>query len=585
MRRLIPPSFPSRTGLLAALAAAVALAVGGCATQSKHRSKDKDKEDKDKAQAAAHKKVKTAKPLSDEELADDEPVAPPKKPKATMSLGAKAAPKGATLATTFGAPGPTADQVAACQAMASSYVESFRRLYQTMPPGVYVPTGLPLDQVVASTPVACNQDPSRGALVAAVNDGLNTHTGRIGVILPLTGPRAKLATYVVNGLRAAMTEAGLSFDKMVVLKDSGGNPQLADERLAELIFRDRVALVVGGMERPEAESLGKWSAALAIPVVLLNRDRDLNAPSKFAFTLYPDEKRLAETLAAAATKRGWHRFAVLKPSSGKSDKVVDYFHKAVQAKGGQVAYDLAYTPMNFDSMQGVSAQLVKANASDRADEYRKAYMKAKADAAKEGVPFDQRMVVLKPIVDFDAVFIPDDFRVVRHFAKLFKYHMVDHLPMIGNHEWRSPALIDPYDEFLDGSLFADFIGSYAKLPPQVGAPTAGSPYFVEPQSVVAVDFQLIGYRAGRVARAATQNPRVGRRQIPDALAAITADAAGFFGKGAAFDGDRHSNWPTYLFTVTKKSLSLDGDASAAMSGGGGSGMAPRRECGASPDKP
>src|SRR5690606_24878972 len=102
------------------------------------------------------------------------------------------------------------------------------------------------------------------------------------------------------------------------------------------------------------------------------------------------------------------------------------------------------------------------------------YQRARRAAEAQRVPFDPRMVVLKPIVNFDAVLLPDDFRTARHFAKLFKFHQVDKLTMIGNHEWRSPALVEPYDDFLEGSFFADFIGSYAKLPAAVSAPTAGS---------------------------------------------------------------------------------------------------------------
>ena len=167
------------------------------------------------------------------------------------------------------------------------------------------------------------------------------------------------------------------------------------------------------------------------------------------------------------------------------------------------------------------------------------------------------MVLLKPMIEFDAVFIPDDFRTVRHFAKLFRYHMVGHMPLIGNHEWRSPALIDPYDDFLDGSIFGDFIGSYTNLPGRISAPTVASPYFVSPEQVTTVDFQLIGYRAGKAAGMARQAARPNRRQLADAMLTFTSDKDGFFGRGRVFDQERHSQWPTYLFTIVKNTLVLD----------------------------
>src|SRR5690606_8271449 len=142
------------------------------------------------------------------------------------------------------------------------------------------------------------------------------------------------------------------------------------------------------------------------------------------------------------------------------------------------------------------------------------------------------------IVDVDAVFLPDDFRSVRHFAKLFKYFGVEKLAMIGNHEWRSPALIEPFDEFLEGSIFADFIGSYADIPRPLRVPVMGSPYFIHPENVIGVDFQLIGYRVARTAALASQNPAVKRRHLARMMLQLSSDAESFFGNGPIFDRER-----------------------------------------------
>ncbi len=527
----------------------ITLLGASCATTSKKKKKDL-------GQRKSH-----AKPsLTMTEVADEDPLPASKLKKAK---GAKASAPGNANAAQAAA-GTTPADLASCQDLVKKVAPAYQNLSKLLLPNTYTPTASSLDQVTQADPKACSSPSQRSSLMHAIADALNNHSGKIGLILPLSGTRAPFANFVLAGMRTAFSESGINFDQQVVLKDSAGVAKTAETRLAELVFKDHVMLVVGGLDKTEADVLAPWSESLQVPMMLLTKDRDVTTHSNFAFTVYPDEKRLADTLAAAAQKRSYRRVAILRPAGGKSDKVAEYFKKDVIASGGTVNYDLVYTPGNFDSMQGASRQLFKTEAAERADEWRVAYKKARKQAEKEGVPFDPRMVVLKPIVDFDAVFIPDDFRTVRHFAKLFKFHMVDHLPMIGNHEWRSPALIEPFDDFLDGAIFADFIGSYGKLPSSVSAPTLSSPYFVAPQNVVAVDFQLIGYRAGKAARLATQNPKIPRRQMPQAMLAMMNDQSAAFGKGQVFDAERHSNWPTYLFNVTKGGLVLEPENASAM---------------------
>ena len=209
-------------------------------------------------------------------------------------------------------------------------------------------------------------------------------------------------------------------------------------------------------------------------------------------------------------------------------------------------------------MLAAARQLFRTDVSQRRDEFKEAYKDARKRAQQEGVPFNPRMVLLKPLIDFDAVFLPDDFRTARHFAKLFKFHMVNKLVLIGNHEWRSPGLIQPFDEMFSDAIFADFIGSYAKLPPSIAVPTLGSPYFVHPQAVVATDFRLIGYRIAQVATQVMRLPPA-RRLLASEMLELAGDSGKPTGDGKLFAGDRHVTWPTYLFDVQRRGIRLETD--------------------------
>lgn len=420
------------------------------------------------------------------------------------------------------------------------------------------PTLIQISQ--GQNPQACGPQDQRVRTLQALADTLAGQGKRIGIVLPLSGPRAKLSTWVLEGMRAAFADANIAFDQNIILRDSGGSSHQTDRALAELILKDRVSLVIGGLDPHDAETLAKRSAEFGIPTILLARERELLNRSNFAFRIYPDEQHLAKTLAKAAKAKNWQKIAILKPASGKSDAIVRYFEEAMLSLGGEVLTKVTYTAGDFESMSAAVKQLFHIDPAKRRDEYQEAYKTAQDLALQSGMPFDPRTVLLKPIIDADAVFLPDDFRTARHFAKLFKFQRVDRLPMIGNHEWRSPGLLEAFDESFDGAIFADFIGSYASLPASIAAPTTGSPYFINPQAVVPTDFKLIGYRTAKVASEIAQQTPLNRLQLARYLQSLVqkSDDQGS-NKSSIFAADRNVVWPTYVFSVHRDGLSLNRD--------------------------
>lgn len=409
-----------------------------------------------------------------------------------------------------------------------------------------------------ANPKACGPQADRIRTLQALAEFLGGRAGRIGLILPLTGPRGKLSTWIIEGMRAAFADANLAFDSLVILRDSAGGSQQIERAFADLILKERASLIIGGLDLGDAEILAQRSAEFGIPTILLTREREILNRSQFAFRIYPDEQRLAETLANTAKQRNWHKIAVLKPAGGKSDAITRYFAQALASQGGEVTATLTYTAGDFDSMSAAVRQLFQTDPSKRRDEYQEAYRTAREQAEQSGLPFDPRSIILKPIVEVDAVFLPDDFRTARHFAKLIKFQRVDRLPLIGNHEWRSPGLLEAFDELFEGAIFADFIGSYARIPASIAAPIAGSPYFINPQAVVPTDFRLIGYRTAKVASQMTQQNAYNRLQLGRHMQSLTQKNLDTSKNDShIFAADRNILWPTYVFNVHKNGLTLE----------------------------
>ncbi len=138
--------------------------------------------------------------------------------------------------------------------------------------------------------------------------------------------------------------------------------------------------------------------------------------------------------------------------------------------------------------------------------------------------------------------------------------MVEKLTLMGHHEWRSSGLIDPPDDFLNGSFFADFIGSYGEMPRIVRISKGGSPWFIDPDLVTQVDFRVIGHRSAQMMMGLLTKAIKHRRAVADTLVNLELLDSSYRKSSRTFDQHRSALWPTYVFTIEKNHLHLtDGD--------------------------
>ena len=284
-----------------------------------------------------------------------------------------------------------------------------------------------------------------------------------------------------------------------------------------------------------------------LPTLILNKDSTYVKHSPFVAQVFPQQEDLAKTLAREIERRNIRSVAILKPSSGKADLITTKLAEALDEKVIGVAM-IPYVSGDFGSMNSVAQEISGTDIADRREEYYDLFMERQKRAQDAKQPFNPRSVILKALPTADAVFIPDNFRIVKHFAHLLKYHGVRDVHLIGNNEWRASGLLYPWDRYLQGAFFADFVGSYNRIPEGIERKLDYSEYFVAPSQVVEVDFQLIGYRASAVATRVLDTPDLKRHKIIRELVGQRVDER-YFPGAMAFNENRTSRWPTYVFRV------------------------------------
>ena len=187
----------------------------------------------------------------------------------------------------------------------------------------------------------------------------------------------------------------------------------------------------------------------------------------------------------------------------------------------------------------------------RSAEYAELLNNSRKKAQSEGVGFNPKTVTLPAIKDFDAVIIPDNFKIIRHFSNIFKYLGVNRIPLIGTYEWRSFDLIHPYDPSLEGSFFVDFIGKYSSLPRSLNfAIEKDSPYFIDPSSVSRIDHSIIGYHSTSIIdQLLSKNFKKKSQLIKHLRVMNNTHSSSYFKQGRIFDQNQVAYWPSFILNI------------------------------------
>lgn len=154
-----------------------------------------------------------------------------------------------------------------------------------------------------------------------------------------------------------------------------------------------------------------------------------------------------------------------------------------------------------------------------------------------------------------AILIFDNFRMVRHITNIVSTSLPDRKILVAGHQqWRSRALVSPKEDALQGALFADFIGSYRNLPDTIDVPEGDNQYFTTAQAASRIDYQILGHRIGNIAAEATRFG-ISRYVFAQRIQLTKNKWDTYFPRSElAFDSQRDSSWPVFLFQVDGESI-------------------------------
>ncbi len=233
----------------------------------------------------------------------------------------------------------------------------------------------------------------------------------VGAVLPMSGKFKALGEAVQRGLALAMKGSDLE----LVVKDNQGDPANVAKLVEQLAFEDGAVAIVGPLFAEDSRRAALVAEELQIPLLSLARTEGLTDIGPHVFRTMVTNRQQANVLADYAVKQlGFKSFAMLFPNIPFGSEFTNEFWDAVESRGavvkGAETYEHDQTTFTTEAKKLVGRYYLE----DRGD-YFQALSQAREGASNDlqkRKAAEKAKDTVAPIVDFDALLIPDSWQRV-----------------------------------------------------------------------------------------------------------------------------------------------------------------------------
>ncbi len=266
---------------------------------------------------------------------------------------------------------------------------------------------------------------------------LRAKVPRIALLLPLSGPHAKLGNSLLNAAQLALFHfAGKNFE--LLPQDTQGTPEGAADAAA-LAIGDGASLILGPLFSSSVETVAPPARAAGVKVVTFSNDRRVAGDGGFTLGFLPDEQ--VEHVVRFAFKRGMRRFAVLAPNNSYGASISAALEAAALDLGAEITGAEFYDPL-ADDFSGAVKTI--ANYKERRQnllDQRKELENRQDEIALQAL---KRLENLQTLGDlpFDALLVAEGGKRLQALAALLPYYDIDpkKTRILGTGQWDADGI-------------------------------------------------------------------------------------------------------------------------------------------------
>lgn len=279
----------------------------------------------------------------------------------------------------------------------------------------------------------------------------------IGTVLPLSGKASAFGYKTLRGIQLGLGTFGPNPSKIkLAVLDSESNPDAARRAVERLVTEDHVIALVGSLSSKTAVAVASKAYELGVPSIALSQKSGITDVGPIVFrNALTSEMLVRQLVRIAMDDLGYRRFAILYPNDAYGIEYTNLFWDEVLARGGSISAAQIYDSKETDFSGPVKRLVGTFYLEDRLEEYKyllKEWQKKTKSVGARVSPPDE---LLPPIIDFEAIFVPDSIRALSQIAPMLAFHDVNKVKLLGTNLWNTPDLVTKGERFVEGALFVD----------------------------------------------------------------------------------------------------------------------------------
>jgi ABC-type branched-subunit amino acid transport system substrate-binding protein len=303
------------------------------------------------------------------------------------------------------------------------------------------------------------------SLIDEIKNNAVFNRNTVGVLLPLSGSYEAFGQRALKGIELAMVQFSTQSDNPpinIIVKDTEADPDKTVTAMEEL-YRDQVAAILGPIVT--AEIAAREAQKMGIPIITFTQKDNIPEIGDKVFRNFITPKMQVRAVASfAVATLGLYRYAILYPDENYGITFMNLFWDELIELGGKVVGVEAYKPQDTDFTDPIKKLigLYYEVPEDLKPENELTVSPADADASKGADDKSGEAAVDKkqeeepqPIVDFDAIFIPDSPGKAGLIVPQLAYFDIKNVYLIGTNLWHSDSLIKIADQYVQGAVMPD----------------------------------------------------------------------------------------------------------------------------------
>ncbi len=296
----------------------------------------------------------------------------------------------------------------------------------------------------------------------------------IGVILPLSGSNKNYGKRALMGIDNALKSLDKDGRYKLLIYDSQGSSIVGSRLVNNLVSKESVSVIIGGLfsdeamaEYIEAKKYGVFFISLS-PIYIAREQKNhllLEVPGSI-------ESQIEQLFSEKMLDIFGRTAKIIYPNNSRGKTYVNEFWRKALLSNVEIKGAVSYDVSNQDYRQSVKDVLNLKFPREREEELDILTQIYTLEHKRD----PRRIQLLKPIIDFDWIFIPSLPKESIQIIPSFQYYDAYNISIIGNSSWRSRIVLRESKKYkslffvgdnisiLDEKFKNSFLNNYGYVP-------------------------------------------------------------------------------------------------------------------------